>query len=114
MTMLVTEQQLQLFLHKAIYREGAKIVSAGQNPMEVKKGIDKAVNAVRAELKKMAKPVKDNSEVSQVGTISANNDAEIGEMIAQAMDKVGKEGVITVEESKTAQTELDVVEGSAV
>ena len=98
-------------LAQAIFREGSKIVSAGHNPMAVKKGIDKAVAAVTEELKKMAKPVKGSEEVAQVGTISANNDTEIGEMIAQAMDKVGKEGVITIEESKTAQTELDVVEG---
>ena len=98
-------------LAQAIFREGAKIVSAGHNPMEVKRGIDKAVSAVIEELKGMAKPVKGEKEVAQVGTISANNDKEIGEMIAQAMEKVGREGVITVEESKTALTELEVVEG---
>ncbi len=98
-------------LAQAIYREGAKIVAAGHNPTQVKKGIDKAVATVRDELKKLAKPVQNSDEVAQVGTISANNDNEIGAMISQAMDKVGKEGVITVEESKTAQTELDVVEG---
>ncbi|MDB2426024.1 chaperonin GroEL [bacterium] len=98
-------------LAQAIFKEGAKIVSAGHNPMYVKKGIDKAVAAVVDELKKMAKPVSGAKEVAQVGTISANNDPEIGEMISQAMEKVGQEGVITIEESKTAETELDVVEG---
>src|SRR5690606_3121113 len=98
-------------LAQAIYREGCKIVTAGHNPMTVKRGIDKAVDAVRNELKNLAKPIKNPKEIAQVGTISANNDPEIGEMLSQAMEKVGKEGVITVEESKTAQTELDVVEG---
>lgn len=98
-------------LAQAIFREGAKIVSAGHNPMVVKKGIDKAVDYIKGELGKMAKPVKDKKEIAQVGTISANNDSEIGNMISEAMDKVGKEGVITVEESKTALTELSVVEG---
>ena len=98
-------------LAQAIFREGSKIVAAGHNPMEVKKGIDKAVHAIKIELGKMSKAVKDREEVAQVGTISANNDPEIGEMISKAMDKVGKEGVITIEESKTAQTDLDVVEG---
>jgi chaperonin GroEL len=98
-------------LAQSLFTEGVKIVSAGHNPMEVKKGIDAAVAAVVEELKKIAKPINDSKEIQQVGTISANNDAEVGEMIAQAMDKVGKEGVITVEESKTAQTELEVVEG---
>ena len=98
-------------LAQAIFKEGAKIVSAGHNPMYIKKGIDKAVAAVVAELAKMAKPVSSQTEVAQVGTISANNDSEIGEMISQAMEKVGQEGVITIEESKTAETELDVVEG---
>jgi chaperonin GroEL len=98
-------------LAQAIYREGAKIVAAGHNPMELKRGIDKAVVAVVEELKKMSKPIKDQKEVAQVGTISANNDPEIGKIIAEAMEKVGKEGVITVEESKTAETTLDVVEG---
>lgn len=98
-------------LAQALFREGSKIVSAGHNPMDVKRGMDKAVEAVIAELKKNAKPVKDSKEIAQVGTISANNDSEIGAMIAQAMDKVGKEGVITIEESKTASTELEVVEG---
>ena len=98
-------------LAQAIFREGAKIVAAGHNPMDVKRGIDKAVEAVIAELKKLAKPIKDQKEVAQVGTISANNDTTIGGIIAQAMEKVGKEGVITVEESKTSETTLDVVEG---
>ena len=98
-------------LAQAIYREGAKIVAAGHNPMELKRGIDKAVTAVVDELKKIAKPIKDQKEVAQVGAISANNDAEIGKLIAEAMEKVGKEGVITVEEAKTAETTLDVVEG---
>ncbi len=98
-------------LAQAIYREGAKIVAAGLNPMDVKRGIDKAVEAVVAELKKISKPIKDQKEVAQVGTISANNDSTIGRIIAEAMEKVGKEGVITVEESKTAETTLDVVEG---
>ena len=98
-------------LAQAVYREGAKIVAAGHNPMELKRGIDKAVEAVVAELKKISKPIKDQKEVAQVGTVSANNDAAIGKIIAEAMEKVGKEGVITVEESKTAETTLDVVEG---
>jgi len=98
-------------LAQAIFREGAKIVAAGHNPMELKRGIDKAVEAVVAELKKTSKPIKDQKEVAQVGTISANNDPEIGKIIAEAMEKVGKEGVITVEESKTSETTLDVVEG---
>jgi chaperonin GroEL len=98
-------------LAQAIFREGAKIVAAGHNPTEVKRGIDKAVSAVVAELKNIGKPVKGDKEIAQVGTISANNDKEIGEMLSQAMAKVGREGVITVEESKTAQTELEVVEG---
>jgi chaperonin GroEL len=98
-------------LAQAIFREGAKIVAAGLNPMDVKRGIDKAVEAVVAELKKIAKPIKDQKEVAQVGTISANNDPAIGTIIAEAMEKVGKEGVITVEEAKTSETTLDVVEG---
>lgn len=98
-------------LAQAIFREGAKVVTAGHNPTELKRGIDKAVATVVENLKSMAKPVKGDKEVAQVGTISANNDKEIGEMIAGAMAKVGKEGVITVEESKTALTELEVVEG---
>ncbi|MBI4925199.1 MAG: chaperonin GroEL [Bdellovibrio sp.] len=98
-------------LAQAIYREGAKIVAAGHNPMEIKRGIDKAVLAVVEELKRVAKPIKDQKEVAQVGAISANCDQEIGRLIAEAMEKVGKEGVITVEESKTAETTLEVVEG---
>ena len=98
-------------LAQAIYREGAKIVTAGNNPMAIKRGIDKAVATVIEELKSMSKPVKGSNEVAQVGTISANNDKEIGQMLADAMDKVGKEGVITIEESKTAKTEVTVVEG---
>jgi len=98
-------------LAQAIFREGAKIVSAGHNPMAIKRGIDKAVEIMREELKRLAKPVKSDNEIAQVGAISANNDMEIGKMLAEAMSKVGREGVITVEESKTAQTELEVVEG---
>jgi chaperonin GroEL len=98
-------------LAQAIFREGAKIVTAGHNPMQVKRGIDKAVNIVKDELKRLAKPVKGDNEIAQVGSISANNDPEIGKMLSEAMSKVGREGVITIEESKTAATELDVVEG---
>jgi chaperonin GroEL len=97
-------------LAQAIYREGAKNVVAGANPMEVKRGIEKAVEAVVADIKKMSRPVSGNM-VAQVGTISANSDATIGKIIAEAMDKVGKDGVITVEEAKTLETSLDVVEG---
>lgn len=98
-------------LAQAIYREGAKLVSAGHNPMSIKRGIDKAVGIVIEELKSMSKPVKGSNEVAQVGAISANNDKEIGTMLADAMDKVGREGVITIEESKTAKTEVTTVEG---
>jgi chaperonin GroEL len=98
-------------LAHAIYREGMKFVVAGVNPMEIKRGIEKAVEVVIDELKKMSKPVQDKKEIAQVGTISANNDASIGELIAEAMDKVGKDGVITVEEAKSMATTLDVVEG---
>ena len=98
-------------LAQAIYREGAKLVSAGHNPMAIKRGIDKAVGIITDELKNMAKPVKGSNEVAQVGSISANNDKEIGEMLAHAMDKVGREGVITIEDSKSAKTEVTVVEG---
>ncbi len=98
-------------LAQAIYREGAKTVAAGSNPMDIKRGIDKAVEAVIEELKKISKPTKDQKEIAQVGTISANNDDSIGNIIAEAMGKVGKEGVITVEEAKGLQTELEVVEG---
>ena len=97
-------------LAQAIYREGAKNVVAGANPMELKRGIEKAVEVIVAEIKKMARPVSGNM-VAQVGTISANGDATIGKIIAEAMDKVGKDGVITVEEAKTLETSLDVVEG---
>ena len=97
-------------LAQAIYREGAKNVAAGANPMDIKRGIEKAVEALTAELKKMSKPVSGNM-VAQVGTISANNDETIGKIIAEAMDKVGKDGVITVEEAKTLETSLEVVEG---
>src|SRR5205814_1276295 len=97
-------------LAQAIYREGAKNVVAGANPMEIKRGIEKAVEVVVAEIKKMARPVSGNM-VAQVGTISANADATIGKIIAEAMEKVGKDGVITVEEAKTLDTSLEVVEG---
>ena len=98
-------------LAQAIYREGAKLVAAGHNPMDLKRGIDLATNKIIEELKSMSKEIKTTEEIAQVGAISANNDNEIGQMIANAMDKVGKEGVITIEESKTAETYLDVVEG---
>ncbi|MFN7979366.1 MAG: chaperonin GroEL [Vicinamibacterales bacterium] len=97
-------------LAQAIYREGARNVVAGANPMELKRGIEKAVEAMTAEIKKMSKPVKGNM-IAQVGTISANSDTTIGTIIAEAMEKVGKDGVITVEEAKTLETTLDVVEG---
>ena len=97
-------------LAQAIYREGARNVVAGANPMELKRGIEKAVEAMTAEIKKMAKPVKGNM-IAQVGMISANSDTTIGTIIAEAMEKVGKDGVITVEEAKTLETTLDVVEG---
>jgi chaperonin GroEL len=98
-------------LAQAIVQEGLKSVAAGMNPMDLKRGIDKAVAAVIADVKASSKKVSANSEIAQVGTISANGDVEVGEMIARAMEKVGNEGVITVEEAKTAETELDVVEG---
>jgi len=98
-------------LAQAIYREGVKAVAAGSNPMDVKRGIDKAVETVVKELSKMSKPTKDQKEIAQVGTISANNDETIGNIIAEAMGKVGKEGVITVEEAKGLETELEIVEG---
>src|SRR2546426_1564294 len=97
-------------LAQAIYREGAKNVVAGANPMEIKRGIERAVELVTAELKKMSKPVS-GAMVAQVGPISANSDETIGTIIAEAMDKVGKDGVITVEEAKTMDTSLEVVEG---
>ena len=98
-------------LAQAIYREGSKLVAAGHNPMEIKRGIDKAVESIVASLAKMAKPTRDPKEIAQVGTVSANGDKEIGDKLAEAMEKVGKEGVITVEESRTAETTLEVVEG---
>jgi len=98
-------------LAQAIVREGAKAVAAGMNPMDLKRGIDKAVSSVVAELEAKTKKITTSAEVAQVGTLSANGESEIGEMIAQAMAKVGNEGVITVEEAKSIQTELDVVEG---
>ena len=98
-------------LAQSIYREGCKLVAAGHNPMPLKRGIDKAVVAVVEELKKLSKPTQDQQEIAQVGTISANNDETIGNIIAEAMNKVGKEGVITVEEAKAMETTLEVVEG---
>ena len=98
-------------LAQAIVQEGLKAVAAGMNPMDLKRGIDKAVTVVLEEVKTISKPVSNNSEIAQVGTISANGDAEIGQLIADAMAKVGNEGVITVEEAKTAETTVDVVEG---
>ena len=98
-------------LAQAIYREGVKLVAAGCNPMAIKRGVDKAVEAVSKELGNIAKPTRDQKEIAQVGTISANSDATIGNIIAEAMAKVGKEGVITVEEAKGLETTLDVVEG---
>jgi chaperonin GroEL len=98
-------------LAQSIYREGSKLVTAGANPMALKRGIEKAVETVVGELKKMSKPTKEQQEISQVGTISANNDATIGNIIAEAMSKVGKEGVITVEEAKSMETTLEIVEG---
>ncbi len=98
-------------LAQAIYREGAKLVAAGHNPMEIKRGIDKAVTVIVGELKKLSKPTSGKKDIAQVGTISANGDTTIGNIIAEAMEKVGKEGVITVEEAKGLETTLDVVEG---
>ena len=98
-------------LAQAIVQEGLKSVAAGMNPMDLKRGIDKAVAIAVEDIKASSKKVTTNAEIAQVGTISANGDKEVGEMIAKAMDKVGNEGVITVEEAKTAETELDVVEG---
>jgi chaperonin GroEL len=98
-------------LAQAIYKEGSKLVAAGSNPMSVKRGIEKAVDAVVDELKKISKPTKDKTEIAQVGTVSANNDRTIGDIIAEAMEKVGKEGVITVEEAKSMETTLEIVEG---
>jgi chaperonin GroEL len=98
-------------LAQAIYREGIKNVAAGANPMDLKRGIDKAVEVVVEELKKMSKPVKSKKEQEQVATVSANNDRKIGSLIAEAMEKVGKDGVVTVEEARSMQTELEFVEG---
>ena len=98
-------------LAQAIVREGSKAVAAGMNPMDLKRGIDMAVEWVVTDIKKVSKKVSTNAEIAQIGTISANDDREIGEMIANAMDKVGNEGVITVEEAKSLETELDIVEG---
>jgi chaperonin GroEL len=98
-------------LAEAIYREGSKLVAAGMNPMSLKRGIDKGVAMVVDELKKISKPIKDKKEITQIGTISANNDSTIGTIISEAMEKVGKEGVITVEEAKAIETSLEIVEG---
>ena len=98
-------------LAQAIFREGSKLVAAGHNPMEIKRGIDKAVEVIVEELKKSAKSTKDPNEIAQIGTVSANGDTTIGKLLSEAMEKVGKEGVITVEEAKSAETSLDVVEG---
>ncbi len=98
-------------LAQAIVKEGAKSVAAGANPMDLKRGIDQAVHAVVEQLKSKSKKVTNNEEIAQVGTVSANGDSEIGKMIAEAMEKVGKEGVITVEEAKSLESELSVVEG---
>src|SRR5216684_4120472 len=96
---------------QAIVREGSKAVAAGMNPMDLKRGVDLAVEAVVADIQKRTRKVSTNDEIAQVGTISANGDTEIGKMIAKAMQKVGNEGVITIEEAKSLETELDVVEG---
>jgi chaperonin GroEL len=98
-------------LAQAIYREGSKLVAAGANPMSIKRGIEKAVEKTVEELKKISKPTKDKMEIAQVGTVSANNDKTIGDIIAEAMEQVGKEGVITVEEAKSMETTLEIVEG---
>src|SRR5918912_2337367 len=98
-------------LAQAIFREGVKNVTAGANPMDLKRGIDRTVETVVEEVKKLSRPTKDKKEIAQVGTISANNDPTIGDLIAEAMEKVGKDGVITVEEAKSMSTSLDVVEG---
>src|SRR6201988_4701671 len=98
-------------LAQSIVQEGMKYVAAGMNPMDLKRGIDKAVEAVVEELKKLSKPCKSSKEIAQVGSISANGDPEIGKIIADAMDKVGKEGVITVEDGSGLQSELEVGEG---
>jgi chaperonin GroEL len=98
-------------LAQSIYREGTKLVAAGSNPMAIKRGIEKSVDLVVGQLKKISKPTKEKTEIAQVGTVSANNDSTIGEIIAEAMEKVGKEGVITVEEAKSMETTLEIVEG---
>ena len=98
-------------LAQAIFREGVKNITAGGNPMEIKRGIDKAVETAVDELKKISKPCQSKKEISQIGSISANNDQTIGDLIAEAMERVGKDGVITVEEAKSMTTALDVVEG---
>src|SRR5436189_902350 len=98
-------------LARAIFAEGIKMVAAGHDPMSLKRGIDRAVGAIVNELKTLSKPTKDQKEIAQVGTISANNDSTIGNIIAEAIEKVGKEGVITVEEAKGLETTLEVVEG---
>jgi chaperonin GroEL len=98
-------------LARAIFTEGLRMVAAGHDPMNLKRGIDKAVTSIIDELKKLSKPTKDHKEIAQVGMISANSDSTIGDIIAEAMEKVGKEGVITVEEAKGLETQLDVVEG---
>src|ERR1700692_1929915 len=98
-------------LARSIYTEGIKMVAAGHDPMSIKRGIDRAVATITDELKSMSKPTKDRKEIAQVGTISANNDSTIGDIIAEAMEKVGKEGVITVEEARGLETQLEVVEG---
>src|SRR5690606_39036378 len=98
-------------LAQAIFREGSKLVAAGVSPMELKRGIDKAVGAIVDELRKLSKPTRNSEEIAQVGTVSANGDETIGKMIAEAMEKVGKEGVITVEEAKSMDSTLEVVEG---
>ncbi len=98
-------------LAQSIFREGSKLVAAGHNPMEIKRGIDKAVEACVDSLRKLSKPTRDANEISQVGTVSANGDATVGTLLSEAMEKVGKEGVITVEEAKSAETTLEVVEG---
>merc|ERR1711881_831519 len=96
---------------QSIFKEGCKYVTAGHNPMDIKKGLEKATLLMVEELKKMANPTRNHTEIAQVGTISADGDSNIGKIIAEAMEKVGKEGVITVEEAKSLETTLEVVEG---
>src|SRR5690349_22778672 len=98
-------------LARALFTEGAKLVAAGHHPMSLKRGIDKAVTAISEELKKLSKSTKSRAEIAQVGIVSANGDRTIGDLIAEAMEKVGREGVITVEEAKSLDTQLEVVEG---